>query len=129
MKSDLIQYRLRKAKESYQAAQLMSENEQWNFCVNRLYHTCFYAAIASLLEHDITPKTHDGVRRQFGLYFIKAGEIEKEYNDLYPQLFSWRQKGDYGDMFDFTEEDVKPLFQPVQEFLTIIEQKIQSYTA
>ena len=27
------------------------------------------------------------------------------------QLFSWRQKGDYGDMFDFTEEQLTPLFE------------------
>ena len=126
MKEDLIHYRLQKAQESYEAARLMSDNKQWNFCVNRLYYTCFYAVIALLLKNDITPRTHDGTKRQFGLHFVKTGKIKEAYNDLYSQLFSWRQKGDYGDMFDFTEEDVKPLFQPVQEFLTTIEHHIRT---
>jgi uncharacterized protein (UPF0332 family) len=32
----------------------------------------------------------------------------------------WRQKGDYGDMFDFEQESVEPLFQPVEEFISAI---------
>jgi hypothetical protein len=35
------------------------------------------------------------------------------------------QKGDYGDMFDFKEEDVVPLFDPVHRFVTTVEQIIQ----
>lgn len=126
IKDDQIQYRLQKAEESYQAALLMGENNYWNFCINRLYYTCFYAAIALLLKHDITPKTHDGTKRQFGLHFVKTGKIDEVHNDLYLQLFGWRQKSDYGDMFDFAEEQVKPLFQPVQEFLDVIKQQIHS---
>ena len=125
IKDEQIKYRLQKAEESYQAAQLMSENQHWNFCVNRLYYSCFYAAIALLLKHDITPKTHNGTKQQFGLHFIKTGRIDETYNDLYLQLFSWRQKGDYGDMFDFTEEQVTPLFDPVRKFLETVKQQIQ----
>ena len=124
MKDELKQYRLQKAKESYQAATLMRENKQWNFAINRLYYACFYAVIALLLKHDITPRTHDGAKRQFSLHFIKTGKIQEQYGDLYTQLFSWRQKGDYGDMFDFTEEEVTPLFQPVQDFLTTLENQM-----
>ena len=124
MKDELKQYRLQKAKESYQAATLMRENNQWNFAINRLYYACFYAVIALLLKHDITPRTHDGAKRQFSLHFIKTGKIREQYGDLYTQLFSWRQKGDYGDMFDFTKEEVTPLFQPVQDFLTTLENQI-----
>jgi len=32
----------------------------------------------------------------------------------------WRQKGDYGDMFDFTGEIVKPIIEPVELFLNEI---------
>jgi uncharacterized protein (UPF0332 family) len=126
MNDEHINYRLQKAKESLQAAQIMRENKQWNFCVNRLYYSCFYAAIGLLLKHDITPKTHEGARNQLGQHFVKTGKIEKEQNDLYAQLFNWRQKGDYGDMFDFKEEDVIPLFDPVHRFITIIEGIVRS---
>ncbi len=125
MNNSLIQYRLQKAKESYQAAALIKQNKQWNFCINRLYYTCFYAAIALLLKHKITPKTHDGTRRQFSLHFIRSKKIDIVHGDLYSKLFNWRQKGDYGDMFDFKEEDVVPLFDPVHRFVATVEQIIQ----
>jgi uncharacterized protein (UPF0332 family) len=32
----------------------------------------------------------------------------------------WRQKGDYGDMFDFDKKTVEPLLKPVEKFLTEI---------
>ena len=125
MKEDHIRYRLEKAEESYQAAQLMADNGQWNFCVNRLYYTCFYSAIAMLLKHDITPKTHEGTKQQFSLHFIKNGTVDKEHGSLYTKLFNWRQKGDYGDMFDFSEEQVSPLFEPVRAFLKVVNQHVQ----
>ena len=126
MKEDHIQYRLEKSEESYRAAQLMGENQHWNFCVNRLYYSCFYAAIALLLKHNITPKTHDGTKRQFSLHFVKSGKIEALHGNLYTKLFNWRQKGDYGDMFDFTEEQITPLFDPVRKFLEAVRQQIQT---
>ena len=82
--------------------------------------------IALLLKHDVTPKTHEGTKQQFSLHFIKDGKVDKEYGSLYTKLFNWRQKGDYGDMFDFTEEQVVPLFEPVQRFLTVVKQQIQT---
>ncbi|WKN46120.1 HEPN domain-containing protein [Tunicatimonas pelagia] len=87
IKEEQIKYRLQRAEESYQAAQLMADNKYWNFCINRLYYTCFYAAIALLLKHNITPKTHEGAKRQFGLHFVKTGKINETHNALYLQLF------------------------------------------
>jgi len=37
----------------------------------------------------------------------------------------WRQKGDYGDMFDFTGEVVKPIIEPVEHFLDEIAQLVK----
>lgn len=35
----------------------------------------------------------------------------------YSDLFDWRQKGDYGDFFDFTEEDVKSIIDLTKELI------------
>ena len=40
---------------------------------------------------------------------------------MYSQLFTWRQKGDYDDLFDFDQEKVMPYFQPVQKLIDLIE--------
>ena len=52
-------------------------------------------------------------------------EIEKEFGKLYAKLMDWRQKGDYGDLFDFNKETVEPLLKPVEEFLIEITRLIR----
>lgn len=116
-RDDYIKYRFHRAEESFDEAMILAENEKWNTVINRLYYSCFYAVIALLLKNDVETQTHDGARTQFGLHFIKTGKIDKEYGKLFTKLFDYRQKGDYGDLFDYDEEIVKPLIEQVKEFI------------
>ena len=61
-----------------------------------------------MLKNNIETQSHDGARSQFGLNFIKNGIIDKQQGKLFTKLFDYRQKGDYGDMFDFDEELLNP---------------------
>jgi hypothetical protein len=45
---------------------------------------------------------------------------------LFSELFDWRQKGDYDNIFDYDERSVLPLFKPVEEMLDIIKDSILS---
>lgn len=123
-RDEYINYRLQRAEESYNDALLLSDNKRWNSVLNRLYYSCFYAVIALLLKDNIETQTHEGTRTQFGLHFIKAGLIDKEFGKLYTKLFDLRQKGDYGDLFDFDEETVLPLIKATREFLDEIRKYI-----
>lgn len=40
---------------------------------------------------------------------------------IYADLFDYRQKGDYGDFFDFEKENVMTLFPQVELFILKIE--------
>lgn len=124
-KNDYIRYRFRRSVESFEEAQILATNKRWNSVVNRLYYSCFYAVIALLLKHDIETQTHDGARIQFGLNFVKNGIIEKKYGKLFSKLFDFRQKGDYGDLFDFDEETVLVLINDVDEFIKRIQELIE----
>jgi uncharacterized protein (UPF0332 family) len=114
---DYINYRFQRANESFDEALIMAENGRWNAVINRLYYSCFYAVIAILLKRNIETQTHDGARTQFNLHFIKTGKIDKKYGKLFSKLFDFRQKGDYGDLFDYDEVLVKPLIKEVQSFI------------
>lgn len=118
---DYILYRIERAKETYKDAELLAEKKRWNSAINRLYYAAFYAVIALLLKEGINSRTHRGAKNAFNQYFVKTGAISQEYGRLYSQLFTWRQKGDYDDLFNFTEESVKPFFNPVQRLITKIE--------
>jgi len=43
---------------------------------------------------------------------------------LFSQLSDYRQKGDYGDLFDFDEKIVIPLVEKVKEFVSEIQKKV-----
>jgi len=119
-KPDYIAYRLTKAIEALNDAKLLAENESWNACVNRLYYACYYAVSALLLKNDISTQTHNGVKTQFNLHFIKPVKLGKDFGRLYTDLMDLRHKGDYGDLFDFEKENVEPLIAPAENFIAAI---------
>lgn len=90
-----------------------------------MYYSCFYAVIALLLKNKIETQTHDGARIQFSLHFIKTGIIDKKYGKLFSKLFDYRQKGDYGDLFDFDANITLPLFDEVFEFIEELRKHIE----
>ena len=104
---------------------MLADNGFWNSAVNRLYYSVFYAVSALLVFHDIQTKKHSSVKSQFSLHFIKTGVFDKKYGQLLSELFDWRQKGDYENIFDYDQESVQPLFIPVKEMLDLIKAEIQ----
>lgn len=123
-KDDYIKYRFHRSEETFEEALILAERKKWNAVLNRLYYSCFYAVISLLLKHNIETQSHDGARTQFGLLFIKTGKIDKNYGKLFTKLFDLRQKGDYGDLFDFDEKIVEPLIGQVKEFVEEIKKQI-----
>ncbi len=124
-KKELISYRFQRSKESFSDAELLAENGRWNSAINRLYYSAFYAVSALLLHNELNPTTHNGAKLLLGEHFIKTGKIPSVLGKMYSQLFGWRQKGDYDDLFDFTEEKVMSYFNPVKELISIIEKLLE----
>ena len=120
-KSELIRYRLSKSRETLSEAILLIEHAYWNAAINRLYYSCYYAVTALLLNSELQTKTHSGTRQMFGLHYVSKGIIHADSGRLYSELFSKRQAGDYEDMIDNSEEDVKSLVSPTRAFIDEIE--------
>ncbi len=114
---EYIKYRFHRSEECLEEALILAEKERWNAVVNRLYYSCFYAVIALLLKNNIETQSHDGARTQFGLHFVKTGKIDKSFGKLFTKLFDYRQKGDYGDLFDYDEKIARPLIEQVRAFV------------
>jgi uncharacterized protein (UPF0332 family) len=123
-KKDLINYRLLRAKDTFDDAQILAERNKWNSAINRLYYSAYYAVMALLLDSDLNPTTHNGAKSNFSEHFILTNKIPKEFGKIYSQLFTWRQKGDYDDMFDFDKDKVMPYFKPVNDLIDLIEKTI-----
>lgn len=124
-KEEYIQYRIEKAKNTLDDAILLAKNQSWNSSVNRLYYACFYAVLALFAKFNINSHTHSGVKSQFTLHFIKSEKLDKSLGMLYTDLFDFRQKGDYGDFFEFEEKNVLKLIPSVETFLEQIEKLLE----
>ncbi len=103
-KWDYIHYRLESSRKTFEAARILAESGYWNSSVNRLYYALFYSVSALLFFHDIRAKKHSTIKSQFSLHFVKTGKFDKKYGQLLSELFDWRQKGDYDNIFDYDEK-------------------------
>lgn len=53
--------------------------------------------------------------------FHPYGKNEKGTGQHFSELFEKRQRGDYGDLFDFDEETIVRLYGPSVEFINTVE--------
>jgi uncharacterized protein (UPF0332 family) len=119
-REDYINYRVSKSKEIFSDAEYLASDNRWNSCVNRLYYSSYYLVSALLYLNNIKTDTHNGVRTQFFMNFVKTGKIDTEAGKLYSNLFRWRQESDYADFKDFDQETVEPLIEETR----ILNQKV-----
>ena len=126
LKEENIQYRVKRARETYQHAVYLYEIGSINSCINRLYYAAFYATIALLLKNGIEVKSHNGVKQKLGEFFVNKGIISRELAKTYSVLSDYRHKGDYDDLFEFEKEIVVRLLKPVKDFIDRIDELLES---
>jgi uncharacterized protein (UPF0332 family) len=117
---DYIRYRLSRAEESLQEAEMLAASGHWNTCVNRLYYACFYAVSAMLLKKGISSSKHSGIRTLFNREIVKPGAVSKENARIYNFLFERRREGDYEDLVAFSEAEVLPWINDAKTFVDVL---------
>jgi hypothetical protein len=113
----LITYRLERARESLEEANILLERGYGNTFVNRLYYACFYAVSALLLTKGLSSAKHSGIRSLFHQNFVKSGLVKTELAQFYDMLFDNRQKGDYADLVRFDPNEICDWYEEAQEFV------------
>ena len=124
-REDYIRYRTLKSDEAFEDARLLIENGRWNASVNRLYYSSFYLVSALLFQNKLTAQTHNGVKTNFFLHFVKTDKVSKDLGKLYSSLFDWRQESDYADFIDFNSDTVSPLLNKVRELNDLLKRLLQ----
>lgn len=118
--SEVVRYRLQRARETLEDARILAHASRWNPCVNRLYYACFYAVSALLLRHGFSSSKHTGVRSLFNRHFVKTGKIPKALAQIYNDLFARRQESDYIDFVRFEASQVSPWIADAEQFVGYI---------
>lgn len=116
-KKSIISYRIQKSSASMTEAKDNAKLGHWSLSANRLYYSIYYMASALLTDKGFAARTHSGVIHLVGSEFVSKGLLSKSEGRVISRLFSMRQSGDYDDLFDWEEEDVLPLFAPIESLL------------
>lgn len=117
----IIEYWRKRARECLDDAKLLLENKRLYSAVNRIYYALFYQVSALLLAKGLSFSKHSGVLAAFNREFVKTGKIDKELGKFYNRMFEHRKTGDYGELVEFEEEDVKDWIRKAEEFLDAVE--------
>lgn len=122
----MVSYRLERAHSTLGEADLLYGSEYYNAAVNRLYYACYYAAIALLLSRHIEASTHNGVKTQLSMHFVRTGLLSLEHSTTFGLLFDKRHSSDYAD-FAYCDASLVELLRPRSEtFINAVEELIKS---
>ena len=118
---EYIARQLESADEALDAAELLLENDHLKAAANRAYYAVFYAAMAALMRSggDL-PRTHGGVRNQFGLYYVRTGIIDPGLADAVQDNYELRRKSDYELHAYFAEDEIRQAVQNARTFVSAI---------
>ncbi|MCS7215922.1 MAG: HEPN domain-containing protein, partial [Thermodesulfovibrio sp.] len=116
---------IKRAEEEIQASQVLQEKEFYYKSIVSAYYTVYHAAKALLLLKCVDPKTHEGVERMFGLYYIKTGEFDAKTGKVLGRLRKMREEADYYPEIPFDYEDSQEAISLAKEFLEKAKHKIR----
>lgn len=95
MNKDLILGEWSRAVSARRAAQLLLADGLYADSVSRAYYAIMHAAKAALYVFDVNARSHDAVRRLFGLHLIRPGQLERQLATYLAQGADDRLTADY----------------------------------
>ena len=60
---------------------------------------------------------HSGVLAYFNKHFVKGGLFSKSLGRAFNKAFEFRQRGDYREFFELTNDQVEPLLEDAAQFV------------
>lgn len=116
----LAAYRYQRAQDTLAEVPFLKQQGYYNTAVNRLYYACYYAAVALLVKHGITPGTHAGVKQMLGMHFVATGRMPREIGRSFSLLFERRHSSDYDDFAYTDEHEISELLPKAETFIKTV---------
>jgi uncharacterized protein (UPF0332 family) len=123
-KEALKKYRISRAKETIEDAQVAIDNNRIKNAMNRIYYSIFYIVSALAVKNDFSTSKHKQLIGWFNKNFIFTGIIDKKFYKIYSIAFDNRQESDYEDFVEYSKEDVIRYYNDMLVFVDEIEKLI-----
>jgi hypothetical protein len=96
---------IQRAEEELRVAELLQREGFYYKSIVSSYYAIYHSAKALLLLKGVNPKTHEGVERMFGLYYIKTEDFDIKIGKALGRLMKMREEADLYPEIPFTEEE------------------------
>ena len=123
---DLAKYRYEMAVEKLEAAKVLEENGFYKDSISRSYYAIFTGARSLLALENKDSTKHSGIISLFNRYFVKTELVDKNYSKILAKAKIYRERGDYGDFFVVSEEEVIEQIENAETFLKEIKKNIDN---
>ena len=88
--------------------------------INRIYYAMFYAILALLIFEPFGSSKHTAVLSYFNLNFVKKGLMPIELGRAVNKAFDLRQRADYRELPNITQEQVEPYFEQTRKVIDTV---------
>ena len=123
---NLVEYRLKNAKEKLESAKLLLDAGQYKDSISRSYYAIFTAIRAVLAKDKVDFARHSGVITYFQKEYIKTGIFEKKYSKYLQSAFQIRNDCDYDDFYIAAKIDAEEQYIQALDYCQVIERYLNS---
>lgn len=125
---DFSRYRLNKAKETLETAELIfNKGTDYTSANNRAYYSIFYAIRAVLAIEEKDFKRHKDVIAYFNKEYVNKNIFPKMIGRKISQAQKIREDSDYDDEYQPSYEKTEQQIKTAKELIILVEQYINDY--
>jgi hypothetical protein len=96
---------LSKALRKLRSAEKLLKEKEYDDSISRAYYAMLHAARAALTTRGSSPRTHEGVLREFGRLFIVTGELPEERGKDLSVVRYLRERCDYAPLYEANRKE------------------------
>jgi uncharacterized protein (UPF0332 family) len=118
---DVARYKLERAKDDFESAQLLLKSEKLKAANNRAYYSCFHAIDAVLALEPIAFKKHKDTLAYFNKNYIHTEKFPKDIGRQISRLEIIRHKSDYDDFYIASKSETEEQVMIAENVIKLVE--------
>ncbi len=122
---DLMIYRLQRAKEDLEAANVLVRSNSYLAANNRIYYAVFHAVLAVQSDDNLTTKKHGQIIGEFNKNYVKTNKFSRDIGRKIKDLQNTRHSSDYDDFYIADKNETKQNLKSAKEIVGEIEKFIE----
>lgn len=119
---DLAKYKLERAKEELDTAQLLFCNEKLKAANNRAYYSIYYSLTAILCLEPIAFKKHKDTIGYFNKNYVRTGIFPPEIGRNISKAAKIRHASDYDEFYIASKEEAKRQIQTASTMIQLVKE-------